>query len=58
MVPKKGANGAVCSIGNIWCRTREHKVPNKGAYGAVFSDWATTQNIPDCLGDNERVKNQ
>ena len=55
------------------CLTREHTVPNKGAYGAVkslgniqcctfpCSDWATTpimENNPDPLGDIERVKTQ
>ena len=45
----QGTQGAVKSLWNIWFRM------------FPCSDWATTpiqENIPDSLGDNERVKAQ
>ena len=48
------AYAAVCLLGNIRCHiiSREHTV-------SYVADWATTnilENIPDSLGDIERVK--
>ena len=41
-VPNKVIYGAVCSLGNIWCKQREHTVPNKGAYGTEKISLALT----------------